>query len=65
MAMKTLEQFVVLLYDRTSDIMNINDSRKYLFTQKTGALKTYHQLKKCSNNTSNELGTSLFAGRRP
>ena len=33
LAMKTLEQFVVLLYDRTSDIMNVNDNRKYLFTQ--------------------------------
>ena len=27
MAMKTLERFVVLLYDCTSDIMNVNDSR--------------------------------------
>ena len=25
MAMETLEQFVVLLYDRTSDMMNVND----------------------------------------
>ena len=33
--------------------------------RRPGALKTYHQLKKCSNNTSNELDTSPFAGRRP
>ena len=38
-AMETLERFVVLLYDRTSDIMNVNDSRKYLFTQKTRSLE--------------------------
>lgn len=39
MAMETLERFVVLLYDRTSDIMNVNDSRKYLFTQKSRSLE--------------------------
>ena len=33
MVMETLERFVVLLYDCTSDIMTVNDSRKYLFTQ--------------------------------
>ena len=35
MTMATLEWFVVLRYDRASDIMNVNDSRKYLFTQKS------------------------------
>ena len=30
---------MVLLYDRTSDIMNVNDSRKYLFTQKSRSLE--------------------------
>ena len=39
MAMETLGRFVLLLYDRTSDIMNVNDSRKYLFTQKTRSLE--------------------------
>ena len=39
MVMETLERFVVLLYDHTSDIMNVNDSRKYLFTQKTRSLE--------------------------
>ena len=33
-AMAALERFVVLLYDRTSGILNVNESRKYLFTQK-------------------------------
>jgi len=37
--MKTLERFVVLLYDRTSDIMSVNDSRKYLFTFKSRSLE--------------------------
>ena len=38
-AMATVERFVVLLYDRTSGIMNVNDSRKYLFTQKARSLE--------------------------
>jgi len=46
LTMKTLEQFVVVLYDRTSDIMSVNDSRKYLFTFKSGVWKIYHLLKK-------------------
>ena len=29
LAMETVKQFVVQLYDRTSDITNINDSSKY------------------------------------
>ncbi len=28
----TLQRFVVLMYDRTSDIAEVNDSRKHLFT---------------------------------
>jgi len=39
MAMETLDQFFVLLYDRTNDIMTVNDSRKHLFTQKTKSLE--------------------------
>ena len=37
--MATVERFVVLLYNRTSDIMNVNESRKYLFTQKGRSLE--------------------------
>ena len=40
-ALATVERFVVLLYDRTSGIMNVNDSRKYLFTQKARSLENY------------------------
>lgn len=32
--MSTLEQFVVLLYDRTSTASTVNDARKQLFTRK-------------------------------
>jgi len=39
LTMKTLERFVVLLYDRTRDIMSVNDSRKYLFTFKSKSLE--------------------------
>ena len=38
LTMKTLERFVVLLYDHTSDIMSANDSRKHLFTLKSRSL---------------------------
>ena len=34
-----LERFVVLLYDHTSDIVNVNDARKQLFTQKSRSLE--------------------------
>ena len=37
--MALLERFVVLLCDRTSDIMNMNDARKQLFTQKSRSLE--------------------------
>ena len=37
--MALLERFVMLLYDRTSDIMNLNDARKQLFTQKSRSLE--------------------------
>jgi len=34
-----LERFVVLLYDRTSDLMGVNEARKSLFTQKSRNLE--------------------------
>ena len=37
--MSVLERFVVLLYDRTSDQVSVNDSRKQLFTQKSRSLE--------------------------
>lgn len=36
--MAALERFVVLLYDRTSDMLQVNDARKQLFTQKSRSL---------------------------
>ena len=48
-AMAALEQFVVLLYDRFSDLLQVTDARKQLFTQKSRSLKnippTYSALK--------------------
>ena len=48
-AMAALERFVVLLYDRTSDLLHVNDTRKQLFTQKSRNLEnippTYAALK--------------------
>ena len=38
-AKAALEQFVVLLYDRTSDLLQVNDARKQLFTQKSRSLE--------------------------
>lgn len=37
--MSLLERFVVLLYDRTSDVMEVNEARKQLFTQKSRSLE--------------------------
>ena len=37
--MALLERFVVLLNDRTSDIMHVNDTRKQLFAQKSRSLQ--------------------------
>ena len=38
-SMSLLEQFVVLLYDRTSDLVKVNDARKWLFTQRSRSLE--------------------------
>ena len=37
--LSVLERFVVLLYDRTSDQMGVNEARKNLFTQKSRSLE--------------------------
>ena len=37
-SMSLLERFVVLMYDRTSDIMEVNDARKQLLAHKSKAL---------------------------
>jgi len=38
-SMSLLERFVVLLYDRTSDLVKVNDARKWLFTQRSRSLE--------------------------
>ena len=42
-AMTTIKQFMVLLHEWTSDILQVNDSRIYHFTRKKEAWKTCHQ----------------------
>jgi len=32
--LSVLERYVVLLYDRTSDLVRVNDAKKWLFTKK-------------------------------
>ena len=38
-AMSLLERFVVLIYNRTSDLVSVNDARRWLFTQKSRLLE--------------------------
>ncbi len=35
----TVQRFVVLMYDRTSDIAEVNEARKHLFTRKSRSLE--------------------------
>ncbi len=55
----------MLLYDRTSDILNVNYSRKHLFIQKSRSLETCHQLKRHSSSTQGEQSTRHTAGTEP
>ena len=54
--MQTLERFVALLYDHTSDIMSVTDSRKYLFILKSRSLGnllcTYSRSTEATHQTS-------------
>ena len=38
-SMSLLGRFIVLLYDRTSDLVKVNDTRKWLFTQRSRSLE--------------------------
>ena len=40
-SMSLLEHFVVLMYDRTSDTMEVNDARKQLFAHKSRTLENH------------------------
>ena len=63
--MALLERFVVLLYDRTSDIMNVNDARKQLFTQKSRSLENLPPSQEAlKQHKYKELAFSLTAGTK-
>ena len=65
LAMETLKQFVVLLCDCTSDIINVNDGRKYLITQKTRSLENLPLTQEVfKQHIKQDRYTSLFARRR-
>ena len=62
-SMSLLEQFVVLLYDRTSDLVKVNDARKWLYSHKgLGVWKTYHQHRQHLHNILNVQVTKLTVG---
>ena len=48
--MALLERFVVLLYDRTSDIMNVNDAENNSSPKSREAWRICHQVKRHSSN---------------
>ena len=39
LSLSQLEHFVVLIYDRTSAFLDVNEARKQLFTQRSGSLE--------------------------
>ncbi len=63
--MSVLERFVVLLYDRTSDQVSVNDARKQLFTQKSRSLENLPPTQAALDNISNEQAIKQIAGTEP
>ena len=64
--MSALERFVVLLYDRTSDITIVNDCWKQLFTRKSRILENLpHNRRQHYSNMWNGPLIKLSAGPRP
>ena len=59
LSMLLLAQFVVLLYDKTSDLVKVNDARKWLFTLRSRA---YYQDRQHSHNTLNRQVIKQTAG---
>ena len=51
-SMSWLERFVVLMYDNTSDITEINEARKQLFAHKGRTLQTSLPPRQLSSSTS-------------
>ena len=62
--MALLERFVVLLYDRTNDIMNVNDARKQLFTQKSRSLENLPPSQEALKQHIKRACFSLTAGTK-
>ena len=50
-SMKSLERFVILMYDRTSSLECVNQARKQLFTQKRQVHRSHSTNKGCSYTT--------------
>lgn len=40
MCMAVIERFVVLLYDRTSNLLDVNQARKELFSKKSRSIES-------------------------
>ena len=64
-AMAALERFVVLLYDCTSDLLQVNDARKQLLPRSQGVWKTYHPHILLSKSMLNEPVIKHTAGTSP
>ena len=58
-SLDSLEHFVVLLYDRTSNDEHVNDARKPLFTKKGRAIDALPPTRETPDSTSGELPTKL------
>ena len=63
--MSLWERFVVLLYNRTSDHVSVNDARKQLFTQKSHSLEKLHQYRLHLYNILNEQAIKQIAETEP
>ena len=61
-SMALLERFVVLMYDRTSDIMEVNEARKQLFAHKAERLRTSLPPRQLSSSTSSVPATRPTSG---
>ena len=62
--MALLEPFVVLLYDSTSDIMNVNDARKQCSTQKSRSLENLPPSQEALKQHIKRACFSLTAGTK-
>ena len=54
-AMSLLERFVVVVHDRTSDSIDVNDARKQLITHKFNTLEIFLQPRASEGNSINNI----------